>query len=237
LASPEKETLEQRMSKLAEQLLKQEERRMENAGLANKVVGRGTNAPLDQDNISITLEYMEAWLSIQVKIAAELATHADFNLVKGDGPIWQAIYRSTPKGSAEWSYIWRELIFGRFTIEEWNANDHASAVAKEAHIANIRYERGERDERLEGTTSQMEESLENMTPLSREDGGANWQDNLAPDVTDPVHEDYEQLSRERLSEVGQSVVQELAYPVEEYVTPMPESRRPMVTIIKKRAAS
>ncbi len=65
------------MSKLAEQLLKQEERRMENAGLANKVVGRGTNAPLDQDNISITLEYMEAWLHIQVKIAAELATHAD----------------------------------------------------------------------------------------------------------------------------------------------------------------
>jgi hypothetical protein len=210
---------------------------MENAGLANKVVGRGTSAPLDQDNISITLEYMEAWLHIQVKIAAELATHADYNLVKGDGPIWQAIYRSTPKGSGEWSHIWREIIFGRFTTEEWNAKDHASAVAKEAHIANIRYERGERDERLEATTSQIDESLENMTPLSREDGGDNWQDSLAPDVTDAVHEDYEQLSRERFSEIGQAVLPQLAQPIEEYVTPMAPARRPKVTIIKKRAAS
>ena len=221
------------MSKLAQQLLKQEERRMENAGLANKPAGHATKAPLDQDNISITLEYMEAWLSVQVKIAAGLASTADYNLVKGDGPIWREIYRATPKGSAEWSYIWRELVFGTFTSEQWDAKDHATAVAKEAHIATVRYERGEREELLQATTSQIDGSLDGMTPQSREDGGDNWQDSLAEDVTDPVHEDYEARSRERLSEIGQAVVQELAQPIDEYVTPVVQTNMRHVTIIRK----
>ena len=176
---------------LTQKLLAKHGAKMSNKALSAATTGEHKKAPLDQSRLSIAFEFIEVVATIQVMFERQMAPQGSGEACK---EAWKEIKQALRKPSGENSHFWREIHTACDAHGvDWFAD--GGADAKLAAVHSIRVSRGDiTEDGREAPTPDMADLPQDPEP--------RWIDCPAPDVTDAVHEDYDEVQANRLSEVG-----------------------------------